>query len=203
MVQLETLHLEHLPAGYDVHIGLYEDLKNASFLHQQLLAGNTDFEYAFVDASVAVSRVHILASAYRAINDLVEQRLRSRNVHSEIVFCLSPNNNIAESFRRFGISPSTTSLLVLKVSTPEKPYTAEAVRSHLQSSVEGTAVPFGDNELAKSTDLARVKKIYKLNSSGAGGKKALVNGHGSGLGIDDQKETELQILGAMALRGVS
>lgn len=52
MVQLESLHLEHLPPGYDIHIGFYQDVKNASFLHQQLLAGNTDFEYALVDASV-------------------------------------------------------------------------------------------------------------------------------------------------------
>ena len=52
MALLQTIHLEHLPPGYDVHVALFRDVKNASFLHQQLLAGNVDFEYSFIDASV-------------------------------------------------------------------------------------------------------------------------------------------------------
>jgi EKC/KEOPS complex subunit CGI121/TPRKB len=49
---LETIQLEHLPAGYTAHIALYRDIKNAAFLHQQLPAGNTSFEYALIDASI-------------------------------------------------------------------------------------------------------------------------------------------------------
>ncbi len=28
------------------------------------------------------------------MNDYLNERLKSRNIHSEIVFCLSPNNNV-------------------------------------------------------------------------------------------------------------
>lgn len=49
---LQTLSLEHLPESHTIHIALYRNLRNAAFLHQQLLAGNTDFEYALIDASV-------------------------------------------------------------------------------------------------------------------------------------------------------
>jgi len=42
-----------------------------------------------------VSKIHALAAVYRAVNDLLENRLKSRNVHSEIVFSLSPNNNVS------------------------------------------------------------------------------------------------------------
>lgn len=41
------------------------------------------------------SRLHALAATYRAVNDLLENRLRTRNVHSEIVFSLSPSNNVS------------------------------------------------------------------------------------------------------------
>lgn len=41
-----------------------------------------------------VSRLHLLAAAFRAVNDSIEGRLKTRNIHSEIVFCLSPNNNV-------------------------------------------------------------------------------------------------------------
>jgi EKC/KEOPS complex subunit CGI121/TPRKB len=51
MAHLETIQLEHLPST-PIHIALYRNVKNASFLQQQLLAGNTAFEYALIDASV-------------------------------------------------------------------------------------------------------------------------------------------------------
>jgi EKC/KEOPS complex subunit CGI121/TPRKB len=38
---------------------------------------------------------HVLAAAFRALNDYLNDRLKSRNVHSEIVFSLSPNNNVS------------------------------------------------------------------------------------------------------------
>lgn len=49
---LRTLHVEHLPPGYEVHIAVFQDVQNAEFLQRQLLEGNTAFEYALIDASV-------------------------------------------------------------------------------------------------------------------------------------------------------
>lgn len=91
---METVQLPHLPPSLSLHIGLFQDVENASFLRQQLLDGNTDFEYAFLDAAVLLSRKHVLAACWRAINDSLQARLKTRNVHSEIVFALSTNNNV-------------------------------------------------------------------------------------------------------------
>ena len=144
-------------------------------------------------------------------------------MHSEVVFSLSPNNNastsqsptppshltfrckqIAESFRRFGISPQTTNLLVVKVSAPSSPASTEAIQSHLTQSVEGEQIEFSDAELQSMTDVARIKKIYKLNNS------AGVNGQAKGNAVngdvragDENKELEMLILGSMALRGAT
>ena len=41
-----------------------------------------------------ISRTHILAACFRAVNDYLNGRLKSRNVHSEIVFALGPSNNV-------------------------------------------------------------------------------------------------------------
>jgi EKC/KEOPS complex subunit CGI121/TPRKB len=118
---------------------------------------------------------------------------------------------IAESFRRFGITPSTTNLLIIKVSTPSSPTTASEIQSHLTSSIEGEQVPFEDSILQEMTDVARIKKIYKLNSGGGGGGKK--NGQVNvtaieGVSINGTKENERKelgvlVLGAMALRGVT
>jgi hypothetical protein len=45
-----TLQLPHIP-GYAIHALLFRDIRNAAFLRQQLIAGNADFEYAFLDAT--------------------------------------------------------------------------------------------------------------------------------------------------------
>ncbi|KAF7119248.1 hypothetical protein CNMCM5793_008996 [Aspergillus hiratsukae] len=165
-VSIETVHLPHLPSAVAVHIALYRDVKNSPFLRQQLLSGNADFEYAFIDASMVLSRTHILSAIFRAVNDYLNGRLKSRNVHSEIVFSLSPANNIADSFRKFGITDSTTDLLVVKVSvTPD--VTHGSVAAHLQQSIDGSPVPFADESLSEISDVSKIKKAYKLGALSA------------------------------------
>ena len=204
---VETIHLPHTRPDQPIHVALFKDVRNAAFLKQQLVSGNAAFEYALIDAHAIVSRTHALAAAFRALNDLHHDRLRSRNVHSEIVFALSPNNNIADSFRRFGLGNDTTALLVIKVSTTPG-ITHDSVRRHLGTAIEGTAVEFSDESLGAMTDVARVKKIYKFNDGegGAGSSKAKVGVVTNG--VDDEaatqrRELEVAILGMMALRGAS
>jgi hypothetical protein len=49
---VETIHLAHMPPELALHVAMYTDVENASFLKDQLLAGNAEFEYAFIDASM-------------------------------------------------------------------------------------------------------------------------------------------------------
>lgn len=111
---METLTLPHL-ADSPLQICLFNDVQNAAFLRQQLLEGNTDFEYAFLDASVLLSRSHVLAACFRAITDSLNNRLKSRNVHSEIVFALSANNNVSLHYIRTGSSTKSSRLLDCRV----------------------------------------------------------------------------------------
>ena len=56
---LKTLHVAHLPIDMPVHVALFTQVTNAGFLRQQLLDGNTDFEYAFLDASSVCVRLYL------------------------------------------------------------------------------------------------------------------------------------------------
>lgn len=49
---LQTFYLPHVPPDMPIHVALYQDVRNAAFLKQQLLSGNEEFEYAFIDATV-------------------------------------------------------------------------------------------------------------------------------------------------------
>ena len=77
MATLLTLHLAHLPSDLAVHVALYTDLQNASFLRDQLLQGNPDFEYALIDASVVRrTLIYLLTSLLAATftNSLTGER---------------------------------------------------------------------------------------------------------------------------------
>ncbi|OJI82205.1 hypothetical protein ASPTUDRAFT_45604 [Aspergillus tubingensis CBS 134.48] len=194
---LETIHLSHLPLSMPVHVALYRDVQNAPYLRQQLMSANAEFEYAFIDASTVLSRTHLLSAVFRAVNDYMNGRLKSRNVHSEMVFSLSPATNIAESFRKFGITDSTKDLLVVKLSvTPE--ITHDSVAAHLGQNVEGTPVPFDDETLSKISDIAKIKKAYKL-----GALNTTPPNQANGTQDNGMRRLELSVLGAIALRGAT
>ncbi|KAH6959351.1 protein CGI121 [Fusarium avenaceum] len=197
-MSLETVNLEHLPDSHKIYVALFRDVQNSAFLHQQLLARNPLFEYAFIDASVVISRLQLLSAVFKATLTAVNGALRTPNVHSEIVCTMSSSNNIADAYRRYGISPSTKDLIVVKVTfTGEdgaEPLTHDQIWEHLKSNVEGEAVSITDDQISTTTDVPKVRKYYKLN-----GLKWLDD-------IKDEKvkrqEMESLVIGAMALRGV-
>ncbi|KAF2767865.1 CGI-121-domain-containing protein [Teratosphaeria nubilosa] len=156
---MEQIVLPHLPA-HPLRACICTDVGNAPLLRQQLLElldGNRDFEYAFLDAEVLLSRNQVLAACFRAINDMLNGRMKSRNVHSEIVFSMSLNNNISESFRRFGVGEATKHIVAIKVGG-----NAPQIQEHLFKHVEGKLVEFTDNALCQIRDVARVQNILKL-----------------------------------------
>jgi len=180
---METITAPHLPQ-YPLLVALFTQVENASFLRQQLLQGNTDFEYAFLDASTVLSRNHLLAACFRAINDSLNGRLKTRNVHSEIVFSLSTNNNIAESFRRFGITNDSKTIIAVKVG-----HDSSLAKPHLAENVKGDVLAFSDETLAQVHDLGRIRKLYRLDAP----KKAT--------DVLVVREVEPFIIGSMALKG--
>ncbi|EME46851.1 hypothetical protein DOTSEDRAFT_78978 [Dothistroma septosporum NZE10] len=181
---METVTLPHLPQ-HALHVCLFRDVQNAAFLRQQLLDGNTNFEYAFLDASVLLSRKHVLSACFRAVNDLLNARMKSRNVHSEVVFALSPNNNIAESFRRFGLQDGSKDIVAVKVGGHRA-----AVEAHLLDNIQGTPQTLTDDHLAATRDVARIRKIYRLDAPKKGDAAPLLSA-----------EAEASVLGSMAVKG--
>ncbi|KAI1632506.1 CGI-121-domain-containing protein [Biscogniauxia mediterranea] len=209
---LETIQLEHVPPTHSVNVAVFRDVENAEFLQQQLLGRNSEFEYAFIDATSIISRLQVLAAIYKAITVHIGGTMKTPNIHSEIVWSLSPNNNISEAYRRYGITASSRHIIVVKILlllpvsptspslsssspsllTPE----AAAVQSHLRTHVRGRPCPFADDVLASFTDWPKVRKYYKLNGVA----------HLDALKDKDERlrrrESEMLVLGSMALKGL-
>jgi EKC/KEOPS complex subunit CGI121/TPRKB len=130
------------------------------------------------------------------------------------VFRLSPNNNIGESYKKFGLTDSTTSLIAVKLPLTasssgewvvDPGITNESVSRHLGSVVQGTSVEISEEgiELGQGCDVEKVRKVYKLGAESGtkkGKKGAVVNGDG-----DEKKQERMDmesvILGTIALKG--
>jgi EKC/KEOPS complex subunit TPRKB/CGI121 len=91
---LEPFDLEHIPEGHQPYAALFRDVSNVDFLHAQLQARNPDFDYAFIDASSLMSRRQLMSAIWRAIMYSLSGSLTTATIHSEIVLCLSPKNNV-------------------------------------------------------------------------------------------------------------
>lgn len=223
MAHVRTFSLPHYP-DYPVQVALFTNVTNAAFLRSQLLEANSDFDYAFLDASMVSSPIHtlqicsvsdlykilsphhLLSASFSALHRHATSTLKARTPHSELVFRLHPNNNIGESYRKFGISDTTTNLIAVKLSLPKEgsatsDITAESVSKHLGENVKGESIEIGEEgeELGRFADVEKIRGVYKLGDVGKGkGKKGVVNG---GVVRDERKELEGVILGMMTIKG--
>jgi len=197
MALVRTFRLPHYE-DYPVHVAMFKDVTNAAFLRSQLLSANPDFDYAFLDATMILSSHQLLLATLLALHSHLAARSKTRTPHSELVFRLHPNNNIGESYRKFGISDDSTHLIAVKLSLSPQ-VTDESVSKHLGEVISGKPVELGEEggELGVQADLGKIAKVYKLNNTAETKKGSAVNGATG----DQQKHMESVILGIMTLKG--
>eukprot|EP00128_Syssomonas_multiformis_P006943 Colp12_sorted_trinity150504_noHs@15360 len=148
---MQTFGFEYFP-DHNITLGLFKSIKNASELRQLLLTGA--LELSIIDASMVVSEFQILLSANKALTHLKHGKMKTKNVHSEIVFNLSPANSISESLKKFGVSDSTSHVVVAAIdATPEK-------ISRIKSLVNGEELEL--SALHTLTDTQKLKKLFKI-----------------------------------------
>ncbi|KAH9916777.1 CGI-121-domain-containing protein [Fomitopsis serialis] len=167
---MDSFLYPHLPAR--VHLALFDHVSNAAHIRERIVRasqlegpeGDREREavnFAFIDARLITSMLHLQTAIYQAILAEVQGALRTKTVHSEILWALSPNNNITEAIRRFGVSDNTTALIVVRVG----PSGVTDIEDRTKAVVTGDLLPLSD--LTKLTDWATVRKYYKLNADPA------------------------------------
>ncbi|KAJ7223171.1 kinase binding protein CGI-121-domain-containing protein [Mycena pura] len=167
---MESYQLPHFPAHLSyVHAVLFTDVSDADLLRMRLITASTAegidgererdaLNFAFIEARLITSAAHLKAAIYQAALADAQGCLRTKTVHSEIIYALNPTHNISEAMRRYGVSDATTALIVVRVTGPE--LSAEEVKRAMHAVVMGTSTPFA--ELRNVTDWAAVKKYHKL-----------------------------------------
>ncbi|KAK0226974.1 kinase binding protein CGI-121-domain-containing protein [Armillaria nabsnona] len=171
---MDSFTFDHLHHNQVAHVALYSPINNASDIRKRIVAAaradghegekeRDEMNFAFVDATLITSRLHLETAIYQAILTESQGSLRTKTVHSEILWALNPTNNITEAIRRYGISDKTTSVLVVHIS--DAGLSSSAVQEKLIRVVDGTLLPLAS--LQDFTDWTRIKKYYKLDQEKA------------------------------------
>lgn len=142
--------------GRILHLLLFEDVTNSSELLQQLQDGSLEPELGFMNAALVVNLFPLLAAAHKALLSQSRNSLRTRTLHSELVFNYSASKHISESLRKWGISADTSYILVSRFDA-----TVEELEK-MRILVKGKEVNILELKLRANTDL--IQKNYKIGA---------------------------------------
>ncbi|XP_030295717.1 EKC/KEOPS complex subunit TPRKB [Sparus aurata] len=133
---------------------LFKEVKNAAELRQSAVEGKINA--ALINPTMLVNPFQVLVAANKAVHLQKTGKMKTRSLYSEIIFNLSPNNNISEAFKRFGISDGDTSVMVVLVHSEDE----SKLLADITARVSGQQVPVED--VSSLSDQAKIKKLYKV-----------------------------------------
>ncbi|KAM9846158.1 EKC/KEOPS complex subunit TPRKB [Aulostomus maculatus] len=133
---------------------LFKAVTNAAELRQSAVEGKING--ALINPTMLVSPFQVLVAANKAVHLQKIGKMKTRSLNSEIIFNLSPTNNISEAFRRFGVSDGDNSVLVVLVHSKDD----LQLLSDVSAKVDGRQVPVED--VSSLSDIAKIKKLYKV-----------------------------------------
>ncbi|KAJ7081371.1 CGI-121-domain-containing protein [Mycena belliarum] len=169
---MQSYQLPQFPPDFScVHAALYIDVSDADLLRKRLITASTAegltgarerdaVNFAFIEARLITSADHLRTAIYQAVLAAAQGGLRTKTVHSEIIWALNPTNNITEAMRRYGVSDTTSALVVVRIAGPE--LLPASVEADMDAVVTGTKASFA--ALHDLTDWPAVKKYYKLGN---------------------------------------
>lgn len=148
---MQCFQLNPLFPEREVWIELVTDLKNASELRQSSITG--DLQACLINPEHVLDPFQILVAANKAIHNDRSGKMKTRSLHSELLFNLSPTNKISSSLNRFGINGEATKILVVVLGS-------EADAKSVMSRVDGK--PVNLEQLCEVTNKAKIRDVYKL-----------------------------------------
>lgn len=138
---------------------------NLEHIKSQLISANKDYDYCFLNTNHLVSLEHLRSGIYRAILNYSSQSMKAKTLNTEIIFNLSPVNNIMDSIKRFGVDSNCSNVIVIKVlkAGEDKDEVYKNIGELFTGEVESKELT--DDVMFSLVDMSKFKKVYKLNDA--------------------------------------
>ncbi|XP_077356416.1 EKC/KEOPS complex subunit TPRKB [Festucalex cinctus] len=134
---------------------LFKEVQNAAELRQNAVEGK--IKGALIKPTMLLSPFQVVVAANKAVHLQKINQMKTRSLFSEIIFNLSPTNNISEAFKRFGTADGDNSILVVLVHNKEESHLV----GDIATKVDGLQIPVDD--ISTLSDLEKIKKLYKVS----------------------------------------
>ncbi|KNZ58685.1 uncharacterized protein VP01_1878g6 [Puccinia sorghi] len=159
----------------EMRVWLFSEVKNGGGLKKALVEASRSkdaaeqrrLDWAFLDASMITSLQHLVTAVCQALVSRSHGSLKTKTLHSEILWTLSPGSNIMEAIKTFGIGDQTSALLLVKLQPMEAGADDEGEKEDVDEAarrlVDGRLVSL--DQLGKSTTInwKALRRLYKLN----------------------------------------
>eukprot|EP01068_Selenidium_serpulae_P008445 Selendium_serpulae@DN4989_c0_g1_i1.p1 len=101
----------------EVRLALVAELGNAAELAARTAAAPQQQEergvIVLVDPRLVLNTDHVLTAALRAVNNRRLRQMKTHDLRAELLYCLSPSSNIAQSLAHFGFKADSGALLLV------------------------------------------------------------------------------------------
>jgi len=134
---------------------LFTNVTNTPEIHSKIVSG--EFSCCAIKPSLVIDPFQVLVAANKAALNAKQNRLITKSVHTEVLFCLSMSKNISRSLTEFGIGASDKNILMIFL---HKFHDQHALLEIL-ASIEGQKVPVV--RIQDLTDVNLVQKMYKID----------------------------------------
>ena len=152
---IETFNLDLYP-DYTVTVALFRDVTNMSEIRASLLAGKLNC--ALLNVDVIADVFTLLQACNKAVYSNTNQSMKTRKMHTEILYNLSPSKKIKDALNTFGVNDTQQALigLCLRESVCE----TDGIESLVEMVDGATAVSLKDIE--QFCDKEKLMKLYKI-----------------------------------------
>ncbi|CDW57680.1 CGI-121 domain containing protein [Trichuris trichiura] len=149
------------PDPFDSSIGdkralrvcFFADVKNVHELMTAVRSGQ--IACSLINAEMVYSVFQLLAAANRALHAEAHGEMSTKNVHTELVYALSPSTNISLSLETFGVNDATKNIVVALYDD------MDGVRlTSVLKLIKATAKPL--DQLKTATNMALIREVSFL-----------------------------------------
>ncbi|CAH1783607.1 unnamed protein product, partial [Owenia fusiformis] len=137
---------------FRVAIALYKDVENSKQLRNMIMDGAV--EAALIKPSQIIDKTQLLSAANIAVHLHSCNKKITRNVHSEVLYSLSPTKQITNSFKTFGIQDNDSELVAVVI------HERDVDIDGILAPIDGTRIDI--DEISNYTNETSIKKTYKV-----------------------------------------